>query len=796
MTSENVQAAQLIAEGPQDIWLTGDPQASFFRSMYRRHVSYGMSVEQFNLNGDTIRFDRRGDLLGACYLTASDPVTNVQLSTFPISSIARVDLFIGGQLVDSQDTTFSSQVWPVTEATTWSERNVPSSFYPLHFFFCKDWSRAFPLVALEYHDLEIKIRDASSSYTFTLWAHMIHLSDPERAWYKRQPHRFLITQTQTARIDLQRDWGRFGGPIKYLAWPAQKTSTQSSSQSSITQFTVLDGTGTDIGYGITTDTSGNMYVTGRYFSAGSTVTINNLALNSSLVPSGYTLPSGSRGIMFILQYDSTGKFAKRAILSGVGTSNYLYSITTDTSGNMYVTGQYSSAAGTLTINNLALSSSSSPSGYVLPTVSTNAVFVLKYDSTGTLAGFTVINGTGLDTGYSITTDTSGNIYVTGVYASTAPVTINNLALNSSLVPSGYTLPTTTITTNAVFILKYDSTGTIVGFTMFDSIGADTGYSITTDTSGNMYVTGTYTSSGPVTINNLALNSSLVPSGYTLPATTITTSAVFVLKYDYSGTIAGFTVFDGTGSDTGYSITTDTSGNIYVTGVYASTAPVTINNLALNSSLVPSGYTLPTTTITTNAVFILKYDSTGTIVGFTMFDSIGADTGYSITTDTSGNMYVTGTYASSSPVTINNLALNSSLVPSGYTLPAISTSGVFILKYTNDGGITLRTDYQFKTQVNGVDIGESRHLVQWTDVNAYYHTQHGYLASNVAIVPFCLDTSSYQPTGTLNFSRIDKFEIATPPAVTLPSMAAGQYMYAVGYNIIEIRDGTSSLLYWD
>jgi hypothetical protein len=107
-----------------------------------------------------------------------------------------------------------------------------------------------------------------------------------------------------------------------------------------------------------------------------------------------------------------------------------------------------------------------------------------------------------------------------------------------------------------------------------------------------------------------------------------------------------------------------------------------------------------------------------------------------------------------------------------------------------------TDYQFKTQVNGVDIGESRHITQWTDVNAYYHTQHGYLASNVAIVPFCLDTSSYQPTGTLNFSRIDKFEIATPPAVPLPSMATGQYMYAVGYNMLEIRNGTSSLLYWD
>jgi hypothetical protein len=60
------------------------------------------------------------------------------------------------------------------------------------------------------------------------------------------------------------------------------------------------------------------------------------------------------------------------------------------------------------------------------------------------------------------------------------------------------------------------------------------------------------------------------------------------------------------------------------------------------------------------------------------------------------------------------------------------------------------DYQFKTQVNGTDIGESRHLAQWTDVNTYYHTQNGYLNGDVAVIPFCLDTSSFQPTGTLNF----------------------------------------------
>lgn len=106
------------------------------------------------------------------------------------------------------------------------------------------------------------------------------------------------------------------------------------------------------------------------------------------------------------------------------------------------------------------------------------------------------------------------------------------------------------------------------------------------------------------------------------------------------------------------------------------------------------------------------------------------------------------------------------------------------------------DYQLKLKVNSVDVGESRHLIQWSDVNTYYHTQNGYLLSNVLVIPFCLDTSSYQPTGTLNFSRLDKFEIVTPASVPLSTIVSGSYMYAVGYNILDIRNGTASLMYYD
>jgi hypothetical protein len=105
------------------------------------------------------------------------------------------------------------------------------------------------------------------------------------------------------------------------------------------------------------------------------------------------------------------------------------------------------------------------------------------------------------------------------------------------------------------------------------------------------------------------------------------------------------------------------------------------------------------------------------------------------------------------------------------------------------------DYKLKIKVNSADVNEYQHLIQWSDVNSYYHTQNGYLLTNVLVIPFCLDTASVQPTGTLNFSRLDNFEIVTPPSVPLTTMLTGQYIYGVGYNVIDIHNGSASLMYY-
>jgi hypothetical protein len=125
-------------------------------------------------------------------------------------------------------------------------------------------------------------------------------------------------------------------------------------------------------------------------------------------------------------------------------------------------------------------------------------------------------------------------------------------------------------------------------------------------------------------------------------------------------------------------------------------------------------------------------------------------------------------------------------------------------YANGAGSVAASRYVLKTQINGVDVGEFRSLPAYVDAAHYYNTPFGYMhnnqVANVAIISYCLDTSKLQPTGTLNFSRLDTFRLVTDPQ--LPSGMLGltdrsntsPYLYAVNYNVLRIQNGLGGLLY--
>ena len=269
---------QLVATGAQDTWLSGKPEISFFRSNYKRYTHYAAAPERQTIQGvpfpgsiSTIRIEKKGDLLSYMYLTARDgqgaQVPNLDWTQV----IDRIELLIGGQVIDLHDVNYDLDVEPVVGASNWSQRylntndgqtlntkpgNKKSSFYPLKFFFCKDWSVSLPLVALQYHDVEIRITWAASlngalvpplngvtpvatwaSLSYQCWCNFVYLDQAEREYFAQATHDLLITQVQ--RVPIGNNAVQelaLAQPVKFLAFQCVQYGNTYSSTAASAQF--------------------------------------------------------------------------------------------------------------------------------------------------------------------------------------------------------------------------------------------------------------------------------------------------------------------------------------------------------------------------------------------------------------------------------------------------------------------------------------------------------------------------------------------------------------------------------
>jgi len=251
---------QLVATGAQDAWLTGKPEVSFYRSSYKRYTHYANSPERQLIQGNpsagnisTIRLEKKGDLINYMYLIARDSTGALIPGINWTNVIDKVDLLIGGQIVDTQDITWMSNVEAVTGAQNFSQRylnnntggpnNITNGFLPFKFFFCKDWNVSLPLVALQYHDVEIRITwsatlgstltltglpatAAYSTFQYEAWTNFVYLDQAEREYFANTPMDLLITQLNRipiATTNMQEL--ALAHPIKFLAFSCNNYST-------------------------------------------------------------------------------------------------------------------------------------------------------------------------------------------------------------------------------------------------------------------------------------------------------------------------------------------------------------------------------------------------------------------------------------------------------------------------------------------------------------------------------------------------------------------------------------------
>jgi hypothetical protein len=268
---------QLVAYGAQDIYLTGNPQITFFKVVYRRHTNFSMeSIEQTingNVAGDsrvTSTISRNGDLVYRLFYEVSCTVKcpsknggDIYYGNLGAAIFDNVEIEIGGQRIDRQTGQWmhvwsaltqenSARVVSATNGTAGTlfqeltamggtlkttgvnaddtgaepieEGSVSLNVkVPLQFWFCRNPGLALPLIALQYHEVKVVTTFSGlmpDSSTTKLWADYIYLDTDERRRFAQVSHEYLIEQVQfqagagaTTSTELN-----FNHPVKELIW--------------------------------------------------------------------------------------------------------------------------------------------------------------------------------------------------------------------------------------------------------------------------------------------------------------------------------------------------------------------------------------------------------------------------------------------------------------------------------------------------------------------------------------------------------------------------------------------------
>ena len=248
---------QLVAYGAQDVYLTGNPQITFFKVVYRRHTNFAIEAIQQTFNGTptfgnrvTCQISRNGDLIHRVYLSIINYTsTKAVCPYFGLRLINYVEIEIGGQKIDKH---YSHWMY------VWNELSLPYAkkeayktmvgannklevltnanlYIPLEFWFCRNVGLALPLIALQYHEVKINIlfedKDKCKGTTdgitelsgVNLWVDYIFLDTDERRRFAQLSHEYLIEQLQftgseTITGKSMKPKLSFNHPCKELVW--------------------------------------------------------------------------------------------------------------------------------------------------------------------------------------------------------------------------------------------------------------------------------------------------------------------------------------------------------------------------------------------------------------------------------------------------------------------------------------------------------------------------------------------------------------------------------------------------
>jgi hypothetical protein len=244
---------QLVAYGAQDVYLTGNPQITFFKVVYRRHTNFSKECIEQTFSGAvgsnkrvTATLARNGDLVQEVYLKCTSP----DAAGDNTNMISWVECEIGGQKIDKQYSTWLD-IYNSLFETNHDYRVAMTSvrngvnYIPLRFWFNRNPGLALPLIALQYHEVKINMQLGTvGGEDATLLVNYVYLDTDERRRFAQVSHEYLIEQVQHTgdeTVENGKITLNFNHPVKCLVWSSVNATDTSNPQALTTAKLQLNG---------------------------------------------------------------------------------------------------------------------------------------------------------------------------------------------------------------------------------------------------------------------------------------------------------------------------------------------------------------------------------------------------------------------------------------------------------------------------------------------------------------------------------------------------------------------------
>ncbi len=351
----------------------------------------------------------------------------------------------------------------------------------------------------------------------------------------------------------------------------------------------MGGTDRDVSESIAIDDFGNVYTTGKF---RGTTDFDPGSANQNLTSNGDF-------DIYIHKMDEEGNLIWVKSIGGT-EHDWGSSITTDKNGNVYITGQFNGQVDFDPSNAVSILNSNGKSD----------IFILKLDSTGDMVWVKSFGSTMHDGAFSVATDPSGNVFITGTYADT--VDFDPISGGHVIISNG---------DFDIFILKLSSLGNVTWVKSMGGNDRDDGKNVIADSAGNVYTVGYF--DGNVDFDPGVGSHNLISKGY---------RDFFIQKLDANGDLLWANSYGGKLIDFGEYAHIDDKGNVYITGYFTDTVHFSPGN---------PNYTLVAKRA--RDVFIEKLDDQGNFLWAKSFGGSGSDWGHAVTVDKVGNIYIAGSY---------------------------------------------------------------------------------------------------------------------------------------------------------